>query len=61
MAIFSWLMELHKEYQQKKRLPATIYHQVDGGPENATVVFLAIAELLIHRGLTDKIVIIHMR
>jgi hypothetical protein len=57
VAIFSWLMELEKEYREKQRLPSTIYHQVDGGPENATVVMLAVAELLVHRGLTDKIVI----
>ena len=57
VAIYSWLQELQNELTASNKLPSTIYHQFDGGPENSNVVPLAIAELLIYRGLTDKVVI----
>ena len=36
-------------------LPPVFYWQIDGGPENATIVTIAIAELLVHRGLCDEV------
>ena len=55
--MYSWLNELDKELTLKGKLPSTIYHQFDGGPENSKTVPLVIAELLIYRGLTDKVVL----
>jgi hypothetical protein len=58
VAAYAWLSELEKEYKANGgSLPSTIYHQVDGGSENATAATIALAELLVHRGLTKKIVI----
>jgi hypothetical protein len=58
VATWVWLRELEIEYNRSGgRLPPTIYHQIDGGGENANPVLLAIAEILVHRGLTRKIVI----
>lgn len=57
MAIHSWLCELDKEFRLKGRLPDCLYHQIDGGPENANNEHIWLAELLIQRGLTRKIVL----
>ena len=58
VAIYTWLRELEKVYDEnEKRLPDTLHFQIDGGSENANSTFIALAELLIHRGLTKKIVL----
>ena len=41
----------------KKRLPPTIFVQIDGGSENANLIILAVFEILIHRGLINKAVL----
>jgi hypothetical protein len=58
VAAHAWLSELDKEVRgSNKKLPDILYHQIDGGAENATAYTIALAELIIHRGLTKKIVL----
>ena len=38
-------------------LPETVYHQFDGGSENANASTVCIAELLVHRGLCRRVVL----
>jgi hypothetical protein len=57
VAIHCWLCSLEKEYQLHGRLPNTIYHQIDGGVENTAKSALGIAELLVARRLTRKVVV----
>jgi hypothetical protein len=58
LSAYCWLRELEKEYDaNESRLQETIYHQMDGGSENANWETLALAELLVIKGLTKKIVI----
>ena len=57
LAIHSSLYELETIFNETGSLPPTLYHQVDGGSENYNDGFLAICELLIHRGLTTKVVL----
>jgi len=58
LSAYCWLMELEKEYDaNESRLQDVIYHQTDGGSENANWETLALAELLIIKGLTKKVVI----
>lgn len=58
VAIHAWLRVLEMEIQANNgTLPDTIYHQIDGGSENANLTTLAIAELLVHRGLCKKVVL----
>jgi len=56
-AMHCWLLELDDILQEKGRLPSTVFHQIDGGPENANWETLAMGELLIAKRLTDKVVI----
>ena len=56
-AIHVWLLELEKEFRKFNRLPDTLFHQIDGGAENANKACLAIAELIVAKRLTKKIVI----
>jgi hypothetical protein len=55
IAIHSWLYALEKEMEEHGKLQDTVYHQIDGGNENANLITIAIAELLVHRGLTKKV------
>jgi hypothetical protein len=55
LSIYTWLIELEKEYIEKKCLPDTIYHQIDGGPENANKEYLVMSELLVHKRLCQKV------
>jgi len=57
-SIHCFLLALEAEYQATNgKLPSTIFYQVDGGPENANCAVLAIAELLVARRVTRKVVI----
>ena len=57
-AIHCWLLSLEKEYKSNKnKLPSTLYHQIDGGSENTAKATLAVAELLVARRLTKRVVI----
>ena len=57
-AIYCWLVELEKEMLGNNgRLPDTVYHQIDGGSENANWETLGFGELLVAKGLTKKVVI----
>ena len=48
---------MEREYKRRNNsLPDTLYYQIDGGPENANAVPIAMAELLIHWGLTKQVV-----
>lgn len=42
---------------EDKRLPDTVYYQIDGGSENVAKVVMLICELIVSRGLTKKIVL----
>lgn len=58
LAIHTWLLSLEAYYQSHDdRLPPVLYHQIDGGPENANVEFYGIAALLVASGLTDRVVL----
>ena len=49
---------LEREYNNnEKKLPETIYHQVDGGPENANNLILGICELLVAKRLVREVVL----
>ena len=60
LAIHTWLMNLediHKKLKKiGKRLPDTIFAQIDGGSENANTTMKAICELMVARGLTKRVV-----
>jgi hypothetical protein len=57
VAIHCWLTTLEAEYIEKGKLPDTIYHQIDGGPENIAKTVLAVSELLVAKRLTKKVVL----
>ena len=63
VAIFAWLRELEKEANASPRgvLPDTIYHQIDGGGENVAKANIAIAEWLVLKGLTKKVVLTRLQ
>jgi hypothetical protein len=42
---------------ENARLPHTIYYQVDGGSENANSDLLAICELIVARGLAQRVIL----
>jgi hypothetical protein len=58
LAIHTWLLSL-EDYSRRNnhKLPRVLYHQIDGGPENANVEFLAVCSLLVACGIFDKIVL----
>jgi hypothetical protein len=59
VAIYAWLSELEKEANASpsKTLPDTLYHQIDGGAENIAKTTIAIAEWLVLKGLTKRVVL----
>ncbi len=57
LAIHTMLLQWERRYLRKGILPDTLYHQVDGGAENANQDTLIICELMIIRGLTKKIIL----
>ena len=58
LAVHCFLCMLEREYNNnEKKLPETIYHQVDGGPENANNLILGICELLVAKRLVRKVVL----
>jgi hypothetical protein len=58
LAIHTWLLSL-EDYSRRHNhnLPRVLYHQIDGGPENANAEFLAVCALLVACGVFDKIVL----
>ena len=58
LAIYVWLSQLEALMQGNGgKLPDTVYLQIDGGAENANFSLLAIAELLVAKKLTRKVII----
>ena len=58
LAIHTWLLSLENLSRCRSgRLPKVLYHQIDGGPENANVEFLAVCHLLVACGIFEKIVL----
>jgi hypothetical protein len=57
LSIHTWLLSLECYYANHGDLPPTIYHQIDGGPENANAEFTAVAALLVASGLVEKVVL----
>jgi len=58
LTIHCWLLALEAEYKANNgSLPSTVFYQMDGGPDNANRHVLAIAELLVARRLTRKVVV----
>jgi hypothetical protein len=57
LAVHVWLIELQQEIDEKGILPGTIYNQMDGGSENANKLMFGVAELLIAKGLCQKVVL----
>jgi hypothetical protein len=52
--VHTWLLSLEEQYK-KGKLPPIIYHQIDGGSENANVLYLAICFLLVAKGLCSRV------
>jgi hypothetical protein len=49
---------LEEQYlKNDNKIPSTIFHQIDGGSENANVLYLLICYLMVMRGLCMKIVL----
>ena len=60
VAIHAFLMALEERYKENNNeLPRTLFLQIDGGQENVTLTMFGICELLIVRGLVDKVVYMH--
>ena len=58
LAIQTWLLSLERHYYTHgKKLPPVLYHQIDGGPENANAEFLALCALLVACKLVKKVVL----
>ena len=64
LSIYTFLASLEARLQKEieergdlARLPNTIFYQVDGGSENANSDLLAICELIVARGLAQKVVL----
>jgi hypothetical protein len=58
LAIHTWLLSLEAYYEaHDHRLPPVLYHQIDGGPENANTEFYGICALLVASGLVDRVVL----
>ena len=57
LSMHSWLMSLEDTYNSQGRLPDTLFHQIDGGCENTARCYLGYCELLVARGMTNKIVL----
>jgi len=60
VALHSWLSELEEYYNDPDNghtLPDTIYYAIDGGSENANDTTVGMAELLVHWGLTKKVIL----
>lgn len=56
LAIHCLLLQLERRMEENNgKLPDTIFIQIDGGPENANVAFLALCELLVVKRLTKRI------
>jgi hypothetical protein len=51
------LLALEKCKLEEGRIPDVLYYQIDGGPENTGKAVLGLAELVVIRGLTKKIVL----
>ena len=48
-------MQLDRHIKYFKKLPDTLFFQIDGGSENANVYILAICELIVIKRLTKRI------
>ena len=57
VAVHAWLRHLEIEYKKNGRLPDTLCLQIDGGGENANEIFPGMAELLVHWGLTKRVIL----
>ena len=57
LAVHAWLSELQREKDERGSLPPVLYHQIDGGKENANSLTIAVAEWLVLKGLCRKVVI----
>jgi len=57
LGVHTFLLGLERIFLKEKALPSTIYHQIDGGSENTSKVFIAICELLVVRRLCTKLVL----
>jgi hypothetical protein len=54
--VHTWLLSLEEQYKKGKLTP-TIYHQIDGGAENANILYLIICFMLVAKGLCLKVVL----
>jgi hypothetical protein len=58
LAIHTWLLSLENYWlRNQKRMPQVLYHQIDGGPENANGEFLALCALLVACRLVHQVVL----
>jgi hypothetical protein len=54
--VHTWLLSLEELYK-KGKLPPVLFHQIDGGSENANVLYLLICFMLVAKGLCRKVVL----
>ena len=54
--VHTWLLSLEEQHKNGK-LPPVLYHQIDGGSENANILYLAICFMLVAKGLCLKVVL----
>jgi hypothetical protein len=62
VSVYAWLTALELVMDNRRErglspLPDTVYHQFDGGGENANATYLAVAEMLVHRGFCKRVVL----
>ena len=58
LQIHTWLMNLEYIYEKLgKKLPDTVFAQIDGGSENANTTMKAVCELMVARGLAKRVVL----
>jgi len=58
VSLHALLLTLEERYKlNNNNLPHILYLQIDGGAENVTKIMLALCELLIIRGLVDKVIL----
>lgn len=57
LCVHTVLLAFEKVLQDEGRLPDTVFIQIDGGSENTSKIVLALCEMLVARGLTNRVVL----
>jgi len=57
VAMYTFLDTLERIIAEERKLPDTVYHQIDGGCENTAYAWFALCELIVARRLCKKLVL----